>query len=332
MWATKSGCYQRATEVSQGESRLSSILTRYVTIPFESRLLSQRFPNRATCWQLRRITLSLPQRPLLMGIVNVTPDSFSDGGKFFSTGAAVEHGLRLAAEGADLLDIGGESTRPYSTPVEERKELDRVLPVVEALHSQTDLPLSIDTSKALVAREAVAAGAEIINDVTALTGDPAMLDVALESEAGLCAMHMQGTPQTMQDAPKYEDVTEDIFSYLVAQRERLVAAGIQRERISLDPGIGFGKTHNDNLTLLAHAGRFHELECPLLFGPSRKGFIGKVLGDKSIDPLFGTLGVVLALAAQGVQIIRIHDVGPIHQALQLFETTGGIDGTPRCLK
>lgn len=266
-----------------------------------------------------------------MGIVNVTPDSFSDGGKFFSTQSAVEHGLRLVAEGADILDVGGESTRPYSTPVEEREELNRVLPVVEALSGSTDIPVSIDTSKALVAREAMAAGAEIINDVTALTGDPKMLDVARETEAGLCAMHMQGTPETMQDNPQYEDVTEDIFTYLVAQLQRLQSAGIAPQRIALDPGIGFGKTHNDNLTLLAHAGRYHELGCPLLFGPSRKGFIGKVLGDKSIDPLFGTLGVVLSLAAQGVQIIRIHDVGPVRQALQLFEASGGIDGTPLTL-
>lgn len=264
-----------------------------------------------------------------MGIVNVTPDSFSDGGKYYGKSAAVDHGLRLVAEGSAILDIGGESTRPYSTPVEEREELDRVLPVVQALQEQTNIPLSIDTSKALVAKEAVAAGAEIINDVTALTGDPAMLRVALESEAGLCAMHMQGTPQTMQDAPSYDDLTGEILSYLVAQRDRLVSAGIEPQRIALDPGIGFGKTHNHNLALLANTGRFHDLRCPLLLGPSRKGFIGKVLKDKSADPLFGTLGVVLALAAQGVQIIRVHDVLPARQTLQLFEATGGIDGVPR---
>lgn len=266
-----------------------------------------------------------------MGIVNVTPDSFSDGGKFYPKAAAVEHGMQLVADGADILDIGGESTRPYSTPVEEREELNRILPVVQALDEQANLPLSIDTSKALVAREALAAGVEIINDVTALTGDPEMLPVALESEAALCAMHMQGTPQTMQDAPKYEDVTGDILAYLTVQRDRLMSAGIDPRRISLDPGIGFGKTHDHNLTLLANTGRFHELGCPLLLGPSRKGFIGKVLGDKTADPMFGTLGVVLALAAQGVQIIRLHDVLSTRQALQLFEASGGIDGVPRSL-
>ncbi len=266
-----------------------------------------------------------------MGIVNVTPDSFSDGGRFFSTQAAVDHGLRLADEGADLLDIGGESTRPHAASVEEREELDRVLPVIAALHEKVNVPLSIDTSKALVAAEAMAAGAEIINDVTALTGDRQMIDVALETEAGLCAMHMQGTPQTMQDDPKYDDVTVDILTYLREQRDRLISSGIDRERIALDPGIGFGKTHQDNLTLLAHAGRFHELGCPVLFGPSRKGFIAKVLRDKSVDPMFGTLGVVLSLAAEGVQIVRVHDVGPIAQALRLFEAAGGIDGEPSSL-
>ncbi len=261
-----------------------------------------------------------------MGIVNVTPDSFSDGGQFFSTQAAIDHGLQLVAEGADLLDIGGESTRPYATPVEDREELDRVLPVMQQLHEKTNVPLSIDTSKALVAREAVAAGAEIINDVTALTGDPRMFDVALETQAGLCAMHMQGTPQTMQDEPHYNDVTAEIFTYLAAQRDRLIAAGIDPQRIALDPGIGFGKTHRDNLTLLTHAGRFHDLGCPLFFGPSRKGFIASVLGNKSSDPKYGTLGVVLALATQGVQILRVHDVGPIRQAMLLFVASGGIEG------
>lgn len=261
-----------------------------------------------------------------MGIVNVTPDSFSDGGRNFATEAAIEHALQLVAEGADLLDIGGESTRPYSTPVSAEEELRRVLPVVEAVCRQTSVPVSIDTSKARVAQAAIGAGAEIVNDITGLAGDPAMLPLVRQTGVGICAMHMQGTPQTMQDAPQYDDVVEDIFEYLNARNEVLLAAGIEPGRICLDPGIGFGKTHQHNLTLLANCGRFHALGQPLLVGHSRKGFIGKVLGDKEADRTAGTIGTACALAAQGVQIIRVHDVGPVRQALMLFEASGGIDG------
>jgi len=261
-----------------------------------------------------------------MGIVNVTPDSFSDGGRFFDAKRAVEHGLRLAAEGADILDVGGESTRPYSTQVDTDEELRRVIPVVESLVRQTDVPVSIDTSKAAVARAALKAGVEILNDVTGFEGDAEMMQVAVKSQAGLCAMHMQGTPQTMQDSPDYDDVVEDIFAYLVERRDALLAAGVGRQRICLDPGIGFGKTHQHNLTLLANCGRFHETSCPLLVGHSRKGFVGKVLGDKEADRTLGTVGVTLALAAQGVQVIRVHDVKPNREALALFEAVGGIDG------
>ena len=263
-----------------------------------------------------------------MGIVNVTPDSFSDGGRFASAAAAVEHGLRLVDEGADLLDIGGESTRPYADPVDVEEELRRTIDVVAELTKRTAVPISIDTSKARVAREALAAGAEIINDVTGLEGDPAMLEVAAASKAGVCAMHMQGTPRTMQDAPRYADVVAEIHDYLRARRDKLEAAGIARERIALDPGIGFGKTHEHNLTLVAQAGKFLDLGCPLLVGHSRKGFIGKVLSLEKPEwrkpdriemaRTFGTLGVSLALAAQGVQILRVHDVAATRQALALF--------------
>jgi dihydropteroate synthase len=176
--------------------------------------LTERFPSRSLSWKLRTRTLHFGDLPLVMGIVNVTPDSFSDGGRFDEPQRAVEHALRLAAQGAGILDVGGESTRPYSTPVDEAEELRRVLPVVVALREQTSLPVSIDTSKAAVAREAIAAGAEIINDITGMGADPAMLGVALEHGAGVCVMHMQGTPQTMQDNPAYDDVVEDVLSYL----------------------------------------------------------------------------------------------------------------------
>jgi dihydropteroate synthase len=261
-----------------------------------------------------------------MGIVNVTPDSFSDGGRSFAAEAAIEHALRLVAEGADLLDIGGESTRPYAMPVSAEEELRRVLPVVEAVCRQTTVPVSIDTFKATVAQAALDAGVEIINDVTGLEGDPAMVPLVRQAGAGICAMHIQGTPQTMQDAPHYDDVVEEIFSYLAARKDALLAAGIEPARICLDPGIGFGKTHQHNLTLLANCGRFHALGQPLLVGHSRKGFIGKVLGDKQADRSAGTMGAACALAAQGVQILRVHDVAPVRQALELFEASGGIDG------
>ncbi len=285
-----------------------------------------RFPTRAHQWHLRSRPLTFYAQPLLMGIVNVTPDSFSDGGKFLDTQAAIEQGLSLAEQGADILDIGGESTRPYSAAVALEDELQRVLPVVQSLCEQTEVPISIDTSKARVAAEAVAAGAEIINDVTGLEGDPDMLDVALEAGAGLCVMHMQGTPQTMQDDPNYGNVVEDVFAYLESRRDALVASGIRAERICLDPGIGFGKTHGHNLALLAGCRRFLDLGQPILIGHSRKGFIGHLLGDKQADRTAANIGVALAVARQGVQIIRVHDVLQVKQALLLFDQSSGITG------
>ena len=280
--------------------------------------------SRATRWQLRSRTLELPRCPLVMGILNVTPDSFSDGGQFFDHTIAVEHGLRLAAEGAEILDVGGESTRPYSVPVPVEEELKRVVRVIRELTSQLTIPISIDTSKAAVARAALDVGAEIINDITAFQGDNAMVSVAVQSSAAVCAMHMQGTPQTMQDNPHYKDVVAEVFEFLRARRDALTEAGIEHARIALDPGIGFGKSHAHNLTLLSHCDRFHALGCPLLVGHSRKGFIAKQLGDPQPDPLAGTIGVALSLAGQGVQILRVHDVLNVRQALALFEATGGL--------
>jgi len=273
---------------------------------------------RADHWQLRTRTLRFGPLPLLMGIINVTPDSFSDGGRCFDAEAAIEHGMRLAAEGADILDIGGESTRPYSQPVDAQEELCRVMPVVGTLCKETGLPVSIDTSKALVARHAVHAGAEIINDITALEGDPAMLSLAVECGCGVCAMHMRGTPQTMQDEPVYADVVAEVSEYLHQRRDALMAAGISQDRIALDPGIGFGKTKEHNLELLAQVGQLHQWGCPVLVGHSRKNFLGE-------DRISGTIGVALSLARQGVQVIRVHDVGAVRQALNLFQTTGGLE-------
>ncbi len=281
-------------------------------------------PLRAARWQLCRQILRFGRLPLVMGIVNVTPDSFSDGGRHFDASVAIDHGLRLAADGADILDIGGESTRPYSVPVGAEEELRRVMPVVSTLCAQVGVPVSIDTSKAVVAREALAAGAQIVNDVTGLARDPEMVSVAVESGAGVCVMHMRGTPQNMQDNPSYEDVVGEVFDYLRSRRDALVAAGIPQGRIALDPGIGFGKRTANNLDLLSNMGRFHELACPVLVGHSRKGYIGSVIGDKQADRTAGTIGTALALACQGVQVIRVHDVAAVRQALLLFEASGGL--------
>jgi dihydropteroate synthase len=288
--------------------------------------LADRFPQRTTSWRLIDRTISFDRIPRLMGIVNVTPDSFSDGGLFFGRDQAIAHSLQLLDEGADILDIGGESTRPYASPVDEYEELRRVLPIVEAVHkARPEAILSIDTSKASVANAAIAAGAQIINDISGLD-HPAMISVARETAAGVCAMHMQGTPQTMQDNPFYEDVAEDIYSWLLARRDALLATGIDRQRICLDPGIGFGKTHQHTLTLMANCWRFHDLGCPILVGHSRKGFLGKVLENKEADRTAATIGAAMALAAQGVQILRVHDVLAVRQAMQSFAACGGVDG------
>ena len=258
-----------------------------------------------------------------MGIVNVTPDSFSDGGRFFDAGAAVAHGLDLVCQGADLLDIGGESTRPNAEAVSEAEEIRRVLPVIEKLRDQVDVPLSIDTSKPVVAGEAMAAGAEIINDVTGMTA-PAMIDIAVQSKAAVCVMHMLGTPRTMQDDPVYDDVVGEVLGFLGRRRDALVEAGVPQDRIALDPGIGFGKTTQHNLQLLRSADRFHELGCPVLVGHSRKRFIGEVLGDAEADRTAGTIGSAMALAHRRTHILRVHDVAAVRQALLLFEAAGGL--------
>ena len=275
-------------------------------------------------WQLVKRVLDFTHGPCVMGIVNVTPDSFSDGGNFIATGAAVEHALRLADEGAGILDIGGESTRPGASSVECEEELRRVIPVIEEVCRHTTVPVSVDTSKAAVAEAALGVGVEIINDVTGLEGDARMLAVAASAKAGVCVMHMRGTPQTMQQNPTYTDVVAEIYDYLAARRDVLREAGIESSRICLDPGIGFGKTHQHNLDLLACCHRFHQLGCPLLVGPSRKGFIAKVIADKEADRAPGTIGVALSLARQGVQVLRVHDVRAVHQALLLFRASGGL--------
>ena len=275
-------------------------------------------------WRLRTKTLLPGRLPRLMGVVNVTPDSFSDGGRFYEPAAAVEHGLRLAAAGADMLDIGGQSTRPGAAAVAAEDELRRVLPVVVALRGQTETPLSIDTFSAKVAAECLAAGAEAINDITAFAGSD-MAALAAESGCGVCAMHMQGTPQTMQRDPQYGDVVEEVWTWLAARRDALAAAGIALDRIALDPGIGFGKTVAHNLAVLNRLARYRASGCPIMVGLSRKAFIGRLIGDPAADRTAGTIGAALAAARQGVEVLRVHDVAAVQQALVVFEAAGGLD-------
>jgi dihydropteroate synthase len=255
-----------------------------------------------------------------MGIINVTPDSFSDGGQFDSVSAATEYALKLLDEGADILDIGGESTRPGAMPVSLNEELQRVLPVVRELARRTRVPISIDTSKAQVARQCLDAGAVIVNDISGLTMDSDMPRVCRESDCGVIVMHMQGTPQTMQLDPRYEDVVADVSQYFSQRLDELESAGIARERIVLDPGIGFGKTAAHNLDLLSHIAELQSLGRPVLIGHSRKRFLKKLLGREVEERNAGTLGVSIALAAQGTDILRVHDVRATRDALLAWHT------------
>jgi dihydropteroate synthase len=270
-------------------------------------------------WHIRGHTLTVGGRALVMGIVNVTPDSFSDGGRYFGTEAAVAHGLELVARGADLLDIGGESTRPGAAPVPADEELARVVPVVEALAGRTEVPLSVDTSKAVVARECLRRGAHIINDVTALAGDPEMTGVVRDAGAGAILMHMQGTPATMQLAPQYADVVEDVTAFLEARLHAAESAGLEAGRVVLDPGIGFGKTRAHNLALLAGLAALQRLGRPVCLGVSRKGFLAKVVGRQPGELLAASLAVACHAVLRGAaQIVRVHDVRETRDAVTML--------------
>lgn len=259
------------------------------------------------------------EQPRLMGIVNVTPDSFSDGGQFATAAAAVEYGLRLVEEGADVLDVGGESTRPGAEAVGEAEEMDRVLPVVEALVARTSAPISVDTRKARVIAAAVDLGAAMWNDVSALTHDPAGLATAARLGCAVILMHAKGEPRTMQHDPQYEDVLSEVHDFLAARIGACEAAGIARSRLVIDPGIGFGKTLAHNLTLLHGIARLHDLGCPVLLGASRKRFIGALSHGAAADRrLGGSLAAVLWAAGQGVRFFRVHDVAETRQALDVW--------------
>jgi dihydropteroate synthase len=263
-------------------------------------------------------------RALIMGVLNVTPDSFSDGGKFHDVDRAVTHAREMAEAGADIIDVGGESTRPGAAPVSVEEELRRVVPVVERLR---DLVVSVDTMKAEVAEKVLVAGARIVNDVSALRFDPAMVEVVRDTGAGVVLMHMQGTPQTMQEKPHYEDVVGEVRSFLAKRVAFAEARGLKKTQIAVDPGIGFGKTVEDNLRLLAQLGEFSSLGYPLLVGTSRKSFIGKVLGPLESKPaereadgrLWGTAATVAWAVAQGARILRVHDVAEMSDVVRMVE-------------
>lgn len=270
-------------------------------------------------WLCRNFHLPLDGRPLVMGIVNVTPDSFSDGGRHFDADAAIAHGLRLAAEGADILDVGGESTRPGAEPVPVEEELRRVVPVVLSLARQTGLPVSIDTMKAPVAAAALEAGAAILNDVAAFRHDPHLYRLARASGAGVVLMHMRGEPRTMQEEPHYDDVVAEVGDFLAGRASAALQEGLARETIVLDPGIGFGKDLEHNLALLRHlpaligrAGGF-----PLLVGLSRKRFLGSLTGRASGDRLAASLAGAVCAFARGARVLRVHDVKETCDALKI---------------
>lgn len=244
----------------------------------------------------------------VMGVLNVTPDSFSGDGLAGRLDAAAAQARQFAADGADLLDIGGESTRPGAAEVTLEEELERVIPVIQAVAAEVDLPLSIDTRRAAVAEAALAAGASLVNDVSGLTHDPAMAGVVAQAGCPVVLQHSQGTPQTMQRNPTYEDVVEDVRQALAARLEFAVQAGIERSRCIVDPGIGFGKTTVHNLRLLRRLGELRQLGCPILVGPSRKRFIGEVLGVEVDDRLEGTAAAVALCIANGADLVRVHDV------------------------
>jgi dihydropteroate synthase len=255
-----------------------------------------------------------------MGVLNVTPDSFSDGGEFLESTAAITHARALAAEGADLIDVGGESTRPGAEPVTEAVELERVMPVLEALAGGS-LPLSIDTSKAAVARAALGAGATFVNDVTAMRGDPAMAEVVADSQADVCLVHMKGEPRSMQDDPRYDDVVSEVRAFLEERLEWAVREGISEARVWLDPGIGFGKTLDHNLELIRRLGEIVAIGRPVVFGASRKRFLGRLTGRTERERVTGTVAANVLAFERGATMFRVHDVAATRDALTVASAT-----------
>ncbi|MCG8040314.1 MAG: dihydropteroate synthase [Candidatus Thiodiazotropha taylori] len=267
-------------------------------------------------------------QPRVMGILNLTPDSFSDGGRFTARDAAIRHALQMIEEGAAMVDIGGESTRPGAQPVTAQQEMDRVIPLIEALAGEIEVPISVDTSKAEVMREAVSAGAGMINDVMALR-DSGALQAAAEAAVPVCLMHMQGEPRTMQCNPHYDDVVEDVKTFLQQRLDACLASGIPQDRLIVDPGFGFGKTLSHNLALLDNLQDLEQLGVPVLVGISRKSMIGTLLGDRAVEErLYGSLAAAVMAAMKGSAILRVHDVRATADALKIVSAVQAVD--PEC--
>jgi len=271
-------------------------------------------------WKIGDKIVDLSKRGMIMGVLNVTPDSFSDGGEFFETEAAVARGDQIASEGADVIDVGGESTRPGAEPVSAKEELKRVIPVIEKLHAKIDIPISIDTSKSEVAIAALDSGASIVNDVTAGRGDKRMLSLAAKRKAAIVLMHMQGEPRTMQKNPRYEDVVTEVADFFRQQYARALECGVDPMAIAFDPGIGFGKTQEHNLTLLKNLERLRVHDRPLVVGVSRKSFLGKLVNSSEVSERTApTTALTGILRARGADILRVHDVQENVAALRAAE-------------
>jgi dihydropteroate synthase len=274
-------------------------------------------------WKTRRRTFDLCQSAKIMGILNVTPDSFSDGGQFFSLEAAVLHARELIAEGAEIIDVGGESTRPGADPVSLEEELHRVIPVIREIRSEfPSVLISVDTYKAETARQAILAGADIVNDITALRGDPKMMDVIRENEVAVVLMHMQGLPKTMQVAPSYREVVSEVIEFLRERCDWLASHGVDREAIAIDPGFGFGKRLADNIQLMRNLEAFQTLTRPLVVGVSRKSALGQLSGDSALPAskrIWPTVALTCLLREKGAHLLRVHDVKPNVEALRMTE-------------
>jgi dihydropteroate synthase len=269
-------------------------------------------------------TLPISRRTCIAGVLNLTPDSFSDGGEYLDRGKAVERALQLAEEGADIIDVGGESSRPGAAGVTAAEELERVIPVISALKGKLDIPISIDTSKSPVAKEALKAGACIVNDITAMEGDPDMARTAAEAGAGVILMHMKGNPSDMQDDPAYSDLFGEIITFLGRAVSKAKAAGIDPGRIIIDPGIGFGKTVNDNLSILYGLERFKSLGMPVLIGTSRKSFLGKITGRQVTQREFGTAASLSVAIMNGADLVRVHDVRDMADVVRVIDAIKGV--------
>jgi dihydropteroate synthase len=277
-------------------------------------------PSSFPDWQLRNYTFTWGQRTYLMGVLNVTPDSFSDGGQFNTIDAAIAQARNLVESGADVLDIGGQSTRPQAEQISVDEELQRVLPVIKAVRQSIDLPISIDTTRATVARAAIATGADLVNDISAGTFDPDMLSTVAELGVPIILMHIRGTPKTMQQLTDYEDLIPDIIAFLRQRIDAAISAGIPPDQIAIDPGIGFAKTYFQNLEILSRLPEFQTLHCPILVGPSRKSFIGHVLNQPNPqERVWGTAAACCAAISGGANILRVHDIREMRDVCRMAD-------------